>query len=276
MDAFGFTVCDAPDDVQCTPCLSRLWDAAIAPYGRGPHGPGPLVCCRLDALPLEPDLLAHLLLSPGEWEFWRQMRAVDKRRREWLLGRSVAKDAVRRLVEKQAGVQLAPADVEIRPDPYGRPEAVGSWTARLGIQPAISISHSHGTAVALAALCPGQLLGIDLESLAQRREDFEAIAFSPDERRMLAAIPRESRQEWALRMWCGKEAVAKALGRGFSIGIQAFHIIGAETGSGILQLELRDQALEHFPRLRGISIKAYTAREKDFVFSTTIYQGAVE
>ena len=199
-----------------------------------------------------------------------------KKTKKKITARSVAKDAVRRLVEKQAGVQLAPADVEIRPDPYGRPEAVGPFAARLGIQPAISISHSHGTAVALAVLHPGQLVGIDLENLAQRRESFEAIAFRLDERRMLAAMPWESRQEWALRMWCAKEGVAKALGRGFSIGIQAFHILSAQTGSGIVQLELCDQALALFPRLRGISIMAYTGREKDYVFSTTIYQGAVE
>jgi phosphopantetheinyl transferase len=276
MNAFGFTVCDPPADVQSTSALSRLWDQPIAPYGRVPHGRGLLVCCRLDALPLEPEHLAHLLLSPGEWEVWRGMRAVDKRRHEWLLGRAVAKDAVRRLVEEHTGVRLAPADIEIRPDPYGRPEAVGPFAARLGVQPVLSIAHSHGTAVSLAALSPGQLLGIDLENLAQRREDFEAIAFSPDERRMLAAMPRESRQEWALRMWCAKEAVAKALGRGFSIGIQAFHIISAETRSGVLQLELRDTALDHFPRLRGRSIMACTGREEDFVFSTTIHQGAVE
>jgi phosphopantetheinyl transferase len=278
MDAFGLTVCDAPDDVQNTPpCLSRLWEAPIAPYGRGP------LCCRLDALPLDPNSLARLILSPGEEEAWRRMRAVDKRRREWLLGRAAAKDAVRRLVEEHAGVQLAPADIEIQPDPYGRPLAVGPFAARLGIQPALSISHSHGTAVALATLHPGQLVGIDLENLSRRREDFEAIAFGPDERAMLAAMPLESRQEWALRMWCAKESVAKALGRGFSAGIQAFHIGSAETGSGIVRLELRDQALEYFPRLRGIPIKAYTGREKDYVFSTTIYQpgayrrkGAVE
>jgi phosphopantetheine--protein transferase-like protein len=276
MNAIGFTVCDPPADVQSTSGLSRLWDAPIARL-RQPPPPGPgLVCCRLDALPLDPDRLAHLLLSPGEWEFWRQMRAVNKRRHEWLLGRAVAKDAVRRLVEEHAGARLAPADIEIRPDPYGRPEAVGPFAARLGIQPVISISHSHGTAVALAALCSGQLVGIDLENLARRREDFEAIAFSPDERRMLAAMPRESQQEWALRMWCAKEAVAKALGRGFSMGIQAFHITSAETRSGVLQLELCDTALEHFPRLRGRSIMAYTGREEDFVFSTTIHQGAVE
>jgi phosphopantetheinyl transferase len=276
MDAFGSTVCDPPDDVRCTPGLSRLWDAPIALFCREAPGRGPL-CCRLDALPYEPNALAELILSPGEWEFWRSMRAVDKRRHEWLLGRAVAKDVVRRLVEEHAGVTLAPSEIEIRPDPYGRPEAIGPFAARLGIQPAISISHSHGTAVALATLCPGQRVGIDLENLDRRREDFETIAFRPDERRMLADMPGESRQEWALRMWCAKEAVAKALGRGFSIGIQAFHITGAETGGGVLQLELRDPALEHFPRLRGIPITAHTAREMDFVFATTIYQqGAVE
>jgi phosphopantetheinyl transferase len=271
MDAFGSTVCDPPDEVQGTSCLSRLWDAPAAPYGQG------TLCCRLDALPREPNVLADLILSPAEADVWRSMRAVEKRRHEWLLGRCAAKDAVRLLVEKHAGVQLAPADVEIQPDPYGRPRAVGPFTARLGIQPAISISHSHGTAVALAAFDPGQLVGIDLESLAQQRADFEAIAFDLEERRMLAALPPGSRQEWALRMWCAKEAVAKALGRGFSMGIQAFHIAGPQYGSGVMQLELRDEALEHFPRLRGIPITAYTAREKAFVFSTTIYQqGAVE
>jgi phosphopantetheinyl transferase len=276
MDAFGLTVCDTPGNVPRTPCLSRPWDAPIALFREASHGPGPLVCCRLDALPIEPNFLADLILSPGEADVWRRMRAVDKRRHEWLLGRCAAKDAVRRLVEEYLGVPLAPADVEIQPDPYGRPRAVGSWAARLGIQPAISISHSHDTAVALAALHPGQLVGIDLENMGQRRESFEAIAFRLDERRMLAALPWESRQEWALRMWCAKEGVAKALGRGFSIGIQAFHILSAQTGSGVVQLELCDQALALFPRLRGISIMAYTGREKDYVFSTTIYQGAVE
>jgi len=226
---------------------------------------------------MEPDLAAELHLSPGEWEFWRGMRAVAKRRHEWLLGRVAAKNAVGLLIEKYLGVPLSPAAIEIRPDAYGCPQAVGPWTDRLGIHPAVSISHSQGTAVALATLCRGQLVGIDLESLAQRRENFEAIAFSPEERALLAAMPPESRQEWALRMWCAKEGVAKALGRGFSAGIQAFHIISAETGSGVMHVELRDQALHPFPQLRRIPIMACTGREEAFVFSTTIYQqGAVE
>lgn len=275
MDALGPTVCDPPYGIQAPP-LARVWPAPIAQFARNSRQPKPL-CCRLDGLPLEAGLVARLVLTPGEEQFWRSMRAVAKRRHEWLLGRAVAKDAVRMLVEEYAGVRLSPLDIEIQPDPYGRPRAVGSWTARLGVQPALSISHSQGTAVALATLGRGPLVGIDLENLDQRRENFEAIAFSPDERDRLAALPQPSRQEWALRLWCAKEGVAKALGRGFSAGIQAFHITAAETGSGAVQLELREQALDLFPHLRLIPIMAYTGREQDLVYSTTIHpQGAVE
>jgi len=262
--------------MQAPPLLSRVWPAPTALFARNSRQPKPL-CCRLDGLPLEAGMLARLVLTPGEEQVWRSMRAVAKRRHEWLLGRAVAKDAVRMLVEEHAGVRLSPLDIGIQPDPYGRPQAVGSWTARLGVQPAISISHSHGTAVALATLGRGPLVGIDLENLDQPRESFEAIAFSPDERDRLAAMPQELRQEWALRLWCAKEGVAKALGRGFSAGIQAFHITAAETGSGVVQLELRERALDLFPHLRLISIMAYTGREQDLVYSTTIQpQGAAE
>ena len=62
----------------------------------------------------------------------------------------------------------------------GQPRAEGSWTTRLNIHPSISISHSHGTAVALAASGRGSLVGIDFEHLARQRADYEPIAFSPE------------------------------------------------------------------------------------------------
>lgn len=262
--------------------LSDLWNEPIAAFRQQ----GPLVCCRVDSFSREffesaqgiwRSVLAYMVLSRREREHWNSMRAVDKRRQEWLLGRCAAKDAVRLLIERHLGVQLAPADVEVLPDAYGRPRVEGNWTKRLRIQPGISISHSHGMAVALAALDPQQLVGIDLESLDQKREGFEAIAFGPDERKLLANVRQDLRQEWALRMWCAKEAVGKALGRGLTAGLQAFHITDAEIATGVVQLELRDRALDQFPQLRGKPMIAYTAREMDFVFSTIIYQqGAVQ
>jgi len=235
------------------------------------------------------------------------MRAVEKRRQEWLLGRCAAKQAVQSLLERDLGLHLPPTEIEIVPDPYGRPQvscpadrlltraapkraaperaapkgaaskrAFRAATVRERLQPSLSIAHSQGTAVALTVLDPGARVGIDLESLTHRRQDFEAIAFSPDERRLLAALPMDLRQEWALRMWCAKEAVGKALGRGLSAGLLAFHIARAETASGIMEVGLRDGALNQFPQCQGKSLVVYTARESDFVFSATIYQqGAV-
>jgi phosphopantetheinyl transferase len=255
------------------PLLSHQWNAPITSWASSDA----LVCRRLDALPCEPRALADLVLSYQERDYWVNMRAVDKRRHEWLLGRCAAKDAVSLLLEKPLGARLPHAEIEIVPDPYGRPRAEGAWSVTLGTQPVISIAHSHGTAVALAALHPGQLVGIDLESLSHRREDYEAIAFSPDERNLLDAIPCDLRQEWALRMWCAKEALGKALGRGLSAGLLAFHIAGAEASTGLLHLDLRSGALAQFPRLRGRSLTVYTARESDFVFAAVIYQqGAAE
>jgi phosphopantetheinyl transferase/acyl carrier protein len=238
----------------------------------------------MDDFPCEPNVLADLILSPGEREYWRSMRGVEKRRQEWLLGRCAAKEAVRSLLEENLDLHLSPEEIEIMPDPYGRPqvEYCGSGADPLvcagppGPAVSLSIAHSHGTAVALAVLGPETRVGIDLESLTHRREDFEAIAFSPDERSLLAALPRDLRREWALRMWCAKEAVGKALGRGLSAGLLAFHITRAVAQSGIVEVELRDGALRECPQLQGKSLNVYTARESNFVFSAFIYQqGAV-
>ena len=247
--------------------LSYPWNAPIAAW----EPSGALACRRLDAFPCEPGELADLMLSRQEQDYWLSMRAVDKRRREWLLGRCVAKDAVRLLLGP-LGERLAHAEIEIVPDPYGRPRAEGAWTRRLPAEPEISIAHSQGTAVALAAMRPGRLVGIDLESLHHRREDFEAIAFSQDERNLLDGVPRDSRLEWALRLWCAKEALGKALGRGLSAGLLAFHITAMDDSTGMIRIELGAGALEHFPRLTGRPLNAYTGREFDFVFATVIYQ----
>jgi phosphopantetheinyl transferase/acyl carrier protein len=257
---------------------NSVYDSSATPSGLPagcPLGPWPQsVYCRLDALPYEPNVLADLILSPGEGEYWRSMRAVEKRRHEWLLGRCVAKAAVRSLLERDLDLYLSPTEIEIVPDPYGRP--LVSTTLQEPLQPSISIAHSHGTAVALAVLDPNAHVGIDLESLTHRRQDFETIAFSPDERSLLATLSPDVRGEWALRMWCAKEAMGKAIGRGLSAGLLNFHITRADSASGFIEVELRHGALEQCPQLRGKSLAVYTALASNFIFSAIIYQqGAV-
>ena len=56
-------------------------------------------------------------------------------------------------------------------------------------------------------------------------------------------------------MWCAKEAVGKALGRGLSAGLLAFHITRVEAASRhASKWSLRDGALAQFPQLQGKSL----------------------
>ena len=136
--------------------LSAQWDTPAAALP-ATHG---VVCQRLSCMTEDLlqahggiwlKVLAHLVLSRRERAEFESMTAVPKRRHEWLLGRTVAKDAVRRLVQQHVGLRLAPADIEIVRDRHGRPEVAGAWVSALGAAPNVSISHSCGTAVAVAS-----------------------------------------------------------------------------------------------------------------------------
>ena len=67
----------------------------------------------------------------------------------------------------------------------------------------------------------GHAVGIDLERVEERSADFEMIAFTDEERRLL---PTEERDLWITRFWVAKEAVAKALGRGLEGNPQRFRV----------------------------------------------------
>ena len=236
--------------------LSAPWNGPLAGVPAGAE----VVGRRLDSLTedlLEASggiwlkVLSHLVLSRAEREVWRAMKAVPSRRRDWLLGRAVAKDAVRELVRRRFGLRLRPADVEIVPDPYGRPEVRGSWTSKIDYAPAVSISHSNGVAVALAALDRGTLIGIDIESVSRRRPGFEQAAFTPRERELVASLGDEQRLEWYLRLWCAKEAAGKAVGRGLSDGLHAFEVKTAALDAGEVRLRAGRVAPRRSPGASG-------------------------
>jgi acyl transferase domain-containing protein/phosphopantetheinyl transferase len=267
----------SPADVS----LSTPWDGPLA----GVSAVAEVVSCRLETLTeelLEANggiwlkVLAHLVLGRREREAWQAMSAVSKRRREWLLGRAVAKDAVRELVRRRFGLRLAPADVEVVSDARGRPEVRGAWTARLGVAPAVSISHSNGVAVALAALERDRLIGVDIESVSRRRAGFEKIAFTEQERQIVAALAEDQKLEWYLRLWCAKEAAGKALGRGLADGLLAFEVKAAELDAGDVRLQLGAALQAQVPELGGGEILTYTTREGDFVSSAVVQPRGAE
>jgi 4'-phosphopantetheinyl transferase len=106
-----------------------------------------------------------------------------------------------------------PADaLPLRRDAHGRPR----------LEPIdADVSWSHSGEHLLVAVGRGVQLGADLELLRPRPRAL-ALAerfFVPAETATLAALPAASRELAFVRLWCAKEAVLKAHGRGLSFGL---------------------------------------------------------
>jgi acyl transferase domain-containing protein/phosphopantetheinyl transferase (holo-ACP synthase) len=191
----------------------------------GSFGPG-LVAKVVDDLSLDflessgqiwMRVLARLALTEAEGAYWRGMGAVTKRRAEWLLGRVAAKDAVRELLREGGIGEVCAADIDIVSEESGRPVVSDRWLEGWGLPPHISIAHKDGRAVAFAgssALYAG--VGIDIETIADRPDNFIAAAFTPHEQALIARAPVEHRAVVLTQIWCAKEAVGKAIDRGLA------------------------------------------------------------
>jgi acyl transferase domain-containing protein/phosphopantetheinyl transferase (holo-ACP synthase) len=162
------------------------------------------------------DYLARRFL--GESERADYERESPRGQRPFLLGRIAAKDAVRALrwgsADAASRTPVFPVEVVVRNDANGRPQLEGSPAAGLHV----SLAHKEDAAVACVGRAP---VGIDLEPIEPRSESFAEIAFSEDERALAAGFVEVER---AARLWCSKEAVAKARGTGLGGNPRAFVI----------------------------------------------------
>ncbi len=168
-----------------------------------------------------PDSVARIYLHESEWPLFRAADTTSGRQREWLMGRIAAKDAARVWLARAAGGPLLhPTRLAVENDPAGRPvlRLPGDGAAEL---PLLSIAHKGAVAAAVAADRP---VGIDVEpregARALRLEDF---ATEAEIGRMAQAGASDA--EWMTRLWCGKEAAAKALGTGLQGRPKAFEAV---------------------------------------------------
>ncbi len=178
---------------------------------------------------------AHVALSPStdeqelvamyldgcEKEWFAAM--AGRRRIPWLLGRVAAKRAVHDHLTLRKFASIDPTRIVVENDALGCPNlrVRGARLATRGIK--VSIAHKRTVGVAVAArvrpfLCatdhrPPAGVGIDVESIDRRPASFECAVLSASERRLQAAH-QDDRDTWLTRVWAGKEAVAKATGRG--------------------------------------------------------------
>jgi 4'-phosphopantetheinyl transferase len=163
-----------------------------------------------------PQLVAHLraLLSDDERE--RAARMVEPAR--WI----VARAAVRIVLGGRLG--LGPAAVEIAGGPHGKPELTGT---------PLRFNHSHSGDRALVALAHGVEVGVDVERTARRSSAIER-TLTEGER---AALTGGDRHTELLRIWCRKEALAKAIGGGLGWAPETFDTSRPD-GHTLVDLEL--------------------------------------
>lgn len=111
---------------------------------------------------------------------------------------------------------LAPSALALDRDARGRP--------RLG--PGHDVSWSHSGDRLLVALAEGVAVGADLERLRHRPRALELARrfFAPGESAWLASLPDPMRDAAFVRLWCAKEAVVKAHGRGIVFGLHRFEV----------------------------------------------------
>jgi 4'-phosphopantetheinyl transferase len=125
--------------------------------------------------------------------------------------------ALRRLLAGLLGV--APGMVPIAVAPFGKP-----FVASAGQGVTFNLSHSKQTA--LIAIARGKDVGIDVEDDDGRTDYGDMIdsVFDPTAALHLLREEPSRRRQSFLRGWTRKEAVAKALGSGFSIDPKQFQV----------------------------------------------------
>jgi phosphopantetheinyl transferase len=250
--------------------LSEPWPEVAERFGPGGTvGSSRILLNRLPREAFDPSQMWHaawgrLVLVPSERDEWR--RVPEPRRANWLAGRLAAKDAVRRLLALRHGLQVCPGDVEIANDEHGAPVARGRWTDRVGGPPAMSLTHADGVAVAVAVDGDSRAgVGVDLEVLRDFSDQFLATAFTGDERRLFATLEPPAAREWAVRLWCAKEALGKALGRGLIGGPRAVVVRRLDPATGQVEMTLTGALAKLVDGSATRTFQAATIREGDLI-----------
>jgi phosphopantetheine--protein transferase-like protein len=216
-------------------------------------------------------VLAYMVLNRSERQFWRTLKCSGKRRLEWLLGRIAAKDAVRLFLRDTVGVRLCPADIEIVANEHGALEVKGRWAEHVDAMPAVSISHTSGLAMAVAGRSSeSSSVGVDIEQIGRITAEVERLVLSADERELLAKVENGARSEWTTRLWCAKEAVGKALGRGVLPVPATLRVREADLRTGRVAVAVSKELTSDLARPGNTYVTAYTGAEGNHAFGIAL------
>jgi acyl transferase domain-containing protein/phosphopantetheinyl transferase len=256
--------------------LSTPWQAPLEQFASSDM----MTCCRFDPMGMNFSgaeghvlraVVAHIILSRHERMIWAELSGSEMSRTEWLLARVAGKETVRLLLRKRYGLEVWSADIEILTDDNGKLLVNGEWISQIGSAPSISLAHSEGMAVALAAdgaeaLC----CGVAMEQLREPDKASTRLAFTLEERESISALLDSDAEEWTIRVLCAKEAMAKALGKGVSNGLRDIKLRDLDSKTGFVTLEVSGQMALEFSQLAGQALQAYSICEEGFAYASAV------
>jgi len=155
-------------------------------------------------------------LTPGERERFDGFR-FDKRRRDWLLGRWAAKNAL-------LGISgLSKRNIrrfEVTSAPNGAPmPKLDGWPYRVGL----SLSHSNDRALATVSR-GAKALGCDIELIEPRSDVFVETYFTAAEREHVEHASSSFRDSLVTKIWSAKESTLKALHTGLQADTRSVEV----------------------------------------------------
>lgn len=137
------------------------------------------------------------------------------KKKEWVISRVAAKDAVKALLFRSGKALHYPVEFAIASNEARQPFPQGGETG--GIH--LSLAHKNTDAVAIAR--QGRPVGIDIEEIREHNTAFKELVFDPAE---LALLGQENEAEWLTRCWVAKEAYGKHLGKGLQGNPKAYTV----------------------------------------------------
>jgi len=180
--------------------------------------PGSVQVWRLEAGSARLDQCTPLLDQP---ERERAARfGLPEQQREFIVTRAW----LRRLLGAYLGT--APSGIRLDYGPQGKPRLADPASTSLEF----NVAHSGGSA--LLAFTTDGPIGVDIERPGRDLEvdDLVPTLFTPRERHQLARLEPGLRRTGFFRLWTGKEAYLKAIGRGASLPRQDFTVELADPG----------------------------------------------
>jgi phosphopantetheinyl transferase len=153
----------------------------------------------------------------------------EKRRLEWLLGRSIAKRLLCDRLREHLKSDVPPHAIEVWRHPNGAPLVLSAddrlpWPSGTPLPLELSLSHSHGAVLCAVLWHQRQSaavprLGVDVERIDLRSPDLFRDYFTESEHRYTEDGP--GRDQRSTLIWSGKESTLKALGKGLTVDTRA-------------------------------------------------------